>query len=291
MAGPGKIALAFKDVYGDPPDDKADFFLKNMATGKVSAVRDKRTSAPIAISGLEPLDVYKLEIVPRRYRSSERFVRPREGKPKLQEIVLAADPARVSGIASPKWPALDSNLKAVLAATSNAEGLEGKSGQQLYEALDDPRKAGLLNIYAKMKHVPLGPNLNTFSFLTRFRRFRGDRIFAHALADFRDRVKVAASQGLFDEVPESQHTPPHGYSRAGSFKTHDNYGNLQITFFCQPAPLDFVVDVDIDDARGIGHLFQVLRNSLLGTETNPYDIHEILLFHQNIDPGYTLIFV
>jgi hypothetical protein len=48
-------------------------------------------------------------------------------------------------------------------------------------------------------------------------------------------------------------------------------------------------DIDIDDAGGILHVFQVLRNAVTGRPTHPYDIHEILLAHQGIDPGYQLL--
>lgn len=48
-----------------------------------------------------------------------------------------------------------------------------------------------------------------------------------------------------------------------------------------------VADIDVDDAAGLGHVFQVLRNALLGRATNPYDIHEILVSYQGLDLGYT----
>ncbi len=47
-----------------------------------------------------------------------------------------------------------------------------------------------------------------------------------------------------------------------------------------------VVNVDIDDAAGLEHVFQVLRNTLSGRPTHPYDIHEILVSYQRLDPGY-----
>jgi hypothetical protein len=49
------------------------------------------------------------------------------------------------------------------------------------------------------------------------------------------------------------------------------------------------VDVDIDDAAGLGHVFQVLRNTLTGRPTHPYDIHEILVSYQQLDPGYRFV--
>jgi hypothetical protein len=48
-----------------------------------------------------------------------------------------------------------------------------------------------------------------------------------------------------------------------------------------------VADIDIDDAAGLEHVFQVLRNKLSGKPTHPYNIHEILVGFQHLDPGYT----
>jgi hypothetical protein len=76
-----------------------------------------------------------------------------------------------------------------------------------------------------------------------------------------------------------------GFNKAGSYKTEDAYGNLQLTFFMKGD--ECVADIDIDDAAGLGHVFQVLRNALANRATHPYDIHEILLFHQKLDPLYT----
>jgi hypothetical protein len=45
-------------------------------------------------------------------------------------------------------------------------------------------------------------------------------------------------------------------------------------------------DIDIDDAGGLGHIFLVLRNHFTGNPTHPYNIHQILLMHQHLDPGY-----
>jgi hypothetical protein len=52
---------------------------------------------------------------------------------------------------------------------------------------------------------------------------------------------------------------------------------------------DCVADIDIDDAAGLEHLFQVVRNALTGRPTSPFDIHEILVQHQMLDPGYRFV--
>ena len=48
------------------------------------------------------------------------------------------------------------------------------------------------------------------------------------------------------------------------------------------------MDADIDDAAGLGHVFQVLRNWLTHGATHPYDIHEILVFRQEVALPYDL---
>lgn len=54
-------------------------------------------------------------------------------------------------------------------------------------------------------------------------------------------------------------------------------------------PLTFKADVDVDDAQGIEHVFQVLGHWMTGEGTHPYDIHQILVWYQGIDPGYRLL--
>ena len=142
-----------------------------------------------------------------------------------------------------------------------------------------------------MKSTPLPSGLPVSHYIESLYRIRGDRVFANVQLPLRDLVKTAQNVGQFDEVSGALHNPDEeGFHLAGSYKTQDQYGNLQLTFFANTAtPPKFKVDADIDDAQGIGHIFQVLRNWLTGRETHPYDIHQILVRHQKIDPGYELI--
>lgn len=75
--------------------------------------------------------------------------------------------------------------------------------------------------------------------------------------------------------------------KVGSFKTFEKTGNLQLTFARNSAG-KFLVDADVDDHQGIQHAFDVLKHKFTSKDTHPFDIHQILLFFQNIDPGYAL---
>jgi hypothetical protein len=49
--------------------------------------------------------------------------------------------------------------------------------------------------------------------------------------------------------------------------------------------MTFKADLDIDDAVESAR-FQVLRNFFTDSPTHPYDIHQLLTFHQRIRPPY-----
>jgi hypothetical protein len=53
--------------------------------------------------------------------------------------------------------------------------------------------------------------------------------------------------------------------------------------------LGIQVGRDIDDAGGMLHIFQVLRNAVTGRPTHPYDIHEIVMSYRHIDRGCDLV--
>src|SRR5262249_44142797 len=158
-----------------------------------------------------------------------RFVRILEGKTVQQSIVLPVDSGRVRGIEPPAYDSLGADLKGVLEASS-VEGDEDKRGADLYGALDDVQKAGMLNIYSKMKATRFADGRDTFSYVTAFNRIRGDRFFAKVAKELRDEVKNSIPANVFHEVSGLLHTPPPGFVPADSFKTLDLYGNLQLTF-------------------------------------------------------------
>lgn len=291
MAGTGKLKLNFLDVYRKPLKDKVNVSLRHRVLADSHNKPNRDASKILLITGLQSSDtgIYKVDVAPSKYRPISRFVIVREGRTTEEKFVLPVEPGKVVGLDAPPYDALAKELKDVL-KVSEVEGFAGKRGQALYQALDDIRKAGLLNLYAKMKATVFSGKRDVFSYVSAFTRLRGDRLFARVQKDLRDETKNSIASGLFDEAPEHAHTPPPEYPlRAGSFKTGEKYGNLQLTFFSNPATLEFLIDADIDDAQGIGHLFQVLGHVLSGGQTHPYDIHEILLEHQRVDPGYRLV--
>jgi|GEM_PF-450610 len=286
----GNLILDFLDVYGERPDDRVDVTLKHQVLSQSVHVTDAATTKRLRITELESAQggIFSLQVFPMRRRPVSGFVRVFEDKTVQQSIVLPVDADRVTGIDAPAYDSLGADLKAVL-EVSLVEGNEDKRGADLYRALDDVQKAGLLNIYAKMKVTKLTDDRDTFSQVIAFNRIKGDGFFAKVAKELRDAVKNSIAANVFNEVSGALHTPPPGFVLTDSFKTRDLYGSLQLTFFARPETSELLVECYIDDAQGVEHIFHVLRPILTGGNTNPYDVHEILLEHQKIDPGYRLI--
>jgi hypothetical protein len=168
---------------------------------------------------------------------------------------------------------------------------EGLKGEVLYLALDDLRKAGFLNLVAKANRTRFAAQQNAprsvLSFIEELYELRADRFFAFVPQGLRSETINSIHNDLFHEVSEAMHTPPPGFTRDRSFKTLDHFGNLQLSFFSSSDGRT-ALDMDIDDAQGLDHVFQVVGN-FFGGPTHPYNIHEILIATQELDPGYQLV--
>jgi hypothetical protein len=245
----------------------------------------------VEIKGIEcdPFALYVVTIWPSNYRASQFFITLRGGQTVTREPVrVPVDADKVVAIAAPRYAALDPEMQRVLLA-SNLDTDPGKNGQTLYDALDPIRKACLLNIFTKASNTILHDGSSCFKHIGGLLKLRGDRFFAATHAALREEVQNA--RDLFSEVNGALHHPPDGYTPAKSFKTKDRHGNLQVSFFRKgDTGDDYLVDVDIDEAEGIEHGFEVLRNHLTDHETSPYDVREILVAHQSLDPGYSFQF-
>jgi hypothetical protein len=279
------LRLDLLDALGDPIDEPAVIMFRNLTrpdTYSVTSVAGEH----LIVTGLPgaPHGWYRMEVDPPRYLSSGSFVQLAGSGETQVTVRFATDPNRVTAVAFPQFGALHAGLRRLLQNSPQVMSFEGFSGPQLYDRLDDVRRAGMLNIAIKCASTPLTNGTVVIDHLQELRDLRGDRFFVKVPQTLRDEVKNSAGAGFFEAVSGALHHPPPGYTSAGSYKTRDHYGNLQLSFFA--GPNDWVADVDIDDAAGLEHVYQVLRNELTGRPTHPYDIREILLLHQQLDPGY-----
>jgi hypothetical protein len=288
MSRQGQLRLDLLDVYGNRLQERVDVFLRHQTLTEVKAARHVDASRSILISGLrrQPHGLYRLDIDPPSYLPVRWFVDIASGRVTERTIVFPVDPSKIIRVAFPDYDDIP-HAHALLEASGSVLDFGGRQGRELYESLDDIRRAGLLNIIAKSRVTTFRSEVSVLTYLQELTELRGDRFFAHVPHELRENVKNSVQDDLFSPVDGSLHRPPDGYELAGSFKTPDPFGNLQLTFFARGD--SWVADVDIDDAQGLGHVFQVMRNAITGRPTHPFDIHQILLHRQQLDPGYRFV--
>lgn len=290
MANDGKLRLALQDVYGQPIGEKVDIDFRHMTLSDHRVVRGVNSTKRIVVDGLTstPQGLYRVMIDPPGYLPVGKFVRLKPSGITDEVFTFPIDPRKVVGVKFPDYETLF-DCQALIEESCTVLGFEGKKGPDLYGGMDDIRRAGFLNIIAKTRATPLTSGKSVLHYIQCLHELRGDRFFATVPKTLREEVKNSVSADLFHEANQSMHHPPVGFvgfSNAGSFKTNDQHGNLQLSFFMKGD--DCLVDIDIDDAAGLGHIFQVVRNELSGRPTHPFDIHQILVFRQKVDPGYRL---
>jgi len=290
MADTGKLQITVLDAGGEPIKEKIDVMMRHQVlslTLKATISVAQKTIGGLNNTTLPSL--YIVEVDPPSYLPVQQFISLKQSGTTEMTVVCPIDPKKIKSINFPKFKHLSDDGQALLTKSDKVFQFEGKTGAQLYDGLDDVRRAGLLNILAKAQATPLSNQTNVLSFIRELRELRGDRFFAVVSRELREETKNSIADGLFHEVSGALHPlPPQfsGFKDAGSFKTGERHGNLQLTFFLKGE--ECVVDIDIDDAGGLEHVFQVVKNKFTGP-TNPFVIHDILLRFQKLDPGYRFV--
>lgn len=290
MAQNGKLRLDLFDVFDKRIKENVDIFMRNLHLDHNPVKRSVDASKIINVTDLHTggsQGIYQISIDPPSYHPVGQFITINTSGVTEMTIPFPVDIAKVVTVTFPTFPNLVKDLRTLLTNSPNVLGFENNTGDPLYKALDDIRRGGVLNIARKTLATRLSNQKSVLSLIREIRELRGDRFFAFVEKELREEVKNSAHTGLFDEVSGALHHLPAqfvGFTQAGSFKTRDLFGNLQLTFFMKGD--ECVADIDIDDAGGIGHIFQVLKNHFTGNPTHPYNIHQILVKHQHLDPGY-----
>jgi hypothetical protein len=285
--------LRVRGVDGAPVTELVDVFLRNQTLNDAPALRHLDVHNGKLLTGLNvfPNGQYRIEIDALSYHTVAQFVSiPPDGNGAVG-ITLPINPKKVLRVAFPAYEELLSDAQTLLQRSAHVLNFEGLTGGALYGALDDLRKAGFLNLVSKANRTRFttqqGDPRSVLSYIQELQELRQDRFFAIIPAELRSETINNGNDTLFHEVSEALHDPPPGFVRDKSYKTLDHYGNLQLSFFAGNDGR-FAVDMDIDDAQGFDHVFQVVGN-LFGGPTHPYNIHEILIATQELDPGYQLI--
>ncbi len=281
------LLIRFKNAARGTLDDRVDVVVRDASTNTLLASeRDIDGRQPLLVQAV-PGRSYTVTVKPRRHRpGGQQVLMPMSG-PGVADLHFPLHP-KFSTPTFPPYAALPGELTGVL-ERSRVAGMP-RGGRDLYEALSEVQRAGLLNLFCKMQAFAFDDTRTVWSFIDGIYDVAPDRIFADVDAGLPGRVRAAVEPDRFREVNGALHKPPRQFRGDGSFKTGERYGNLQLSFFASTAtPTTHKVDADIDDAAGlVRHTFQVLRNRFRNRTTHPYDIHQVLVFRQQVQPPYGL---
>jgi hypothetical protein len=281
------LELEFVDVEGRRLTETVDIHLRHHVLRDQRRVQAHDASRAIAITGLrpEPEGLYVMEVKAASYWPISRFVTVPASEGPTQTVRLPIRPDRARAL-FPAYDGLDDRVRGILERSRDVRGHQGLTGPALYAALSDEARAGLLNIAKKSLATPFRNGADLLQHVTLL-DILGDRCFVEVPPALHEQMPGFVDEDIFRPVDGSLHQPPAGFVPAGSFKTLDAFGNLQMTFFQKGST--WRADVDIDDAAGLAHVLQVMRNHFTGDPTHPYNIHQILVAHQHLDPGYRLL--
>src|ERR1041385_4135835 len=156
MANEVILRLDLVDVYGKALGEKVDIILRHQVLSEVLKTTGN-AAQPINIKGLQgaPQGLYRIEIDPPSYQYVSQFINMKASGITSRSMSFPIDPNKVKKVNFPNYSKVAEGIRSVLEDSDDVLSFEGKKGSQLYEALDDIRKAGLLNIGAKTGATPL----------------------------------------------------------------------------------------------------------------------------------------
>lgn len=257
------------DVYGDPLPVPFDVHLEGLGRDKPQVARQVLPGGRAEFE-VNRHHVYRVRVVCEGHAEVARAV---GGSVELVELAVPIDPSAVVGYA---WPDPLPEIPGVTVPRVS------------WETLDDPRRATVLNIWAKLWATPIGIQ-PAAAYVETVLEVRPDRIIARCYESLEPRLAQAREDGVVRLVSGALHAAPAGYRDGPSYKTFDAHGNLQASLFFAtdetPELGELVVDFDIDEARGFAHAFDVIGHAVTGDKTDPVEIHQILAAG-GIDAGW-----
>lgn len=296
------VPVDFKDVFGETIRDKVEIKIYNTQLQSLKDVYNADfKGAPQMLSQVPafPTGHAQMFVTPRKYRFKQRFINVLAGD--TQEI-KAKNTITEYFFVEPSAARPHPIEFADLAAKTYGEELlrilkASKIGAAKWNGLHKKNRATILNLCAKMSRETVKSGAKLITFVesidqTWLDKNHFERIYARVKKDLLQALRNHPQ--VYFSVNGGLHHFPAGWTsvKAGSdsFKTlQDSAGNIQLTFAEQEGEEGYLADIDIDDHKGLAHVADVLKHKFSGQNTSPYDIHQTLVFAQQLDPEYRLL--
>lgn len=200
-------------------------------------------------------------------------------------------PCRYEGLSFPAFDHMPPAWQRVMQESNAVTGYPGLSGKALYDALKPMEKAGLLNLFAKAEATALPDGSSVMDHLQAIGWLRQDRAFVTVSPQLQEQLAASAKEkdGAFYQrggIDASLHRAHPPFEKAGSYKTHDSKGLLDIMVARASDKWGAEIDIDIYPYGFRHFFFEVTYNHVMSHHTDPLKIEKILRQDQKIDPGY-----
>jgi hypothetical protein len=285
----GNLIVHLSDMSGELVRGRVDIDLKRVAGspgagGENMVVRVNGPVGALTITGIAcqtgPGTMYEVRASTPHHRKYAFFQLIQENRDNTasDDVEFWVKPGEVKDIQAPAVSSLPAIAQTMLSKAGmivdrrEDQELKDLSGLALYQQMGALRRACFLNIVKKASDATTCDNcLGGFADLLILRQ---DRLFARVVDGLPEQLRKAS---MFKSAPGALHEPPPGFSKPiESFKSRDPHANLQITFMKELATGGLAADIDIDEASGIEHGFEVIRNAVFNNRTNPYLIREFM---------------
>jgi hypothetical protein len=292
------VLVSLRDVHGQPIKDEVEIIFKNRQVGSLSmsaTLKLNGKDAQVTVPGVPafPTGQQQVIIKPNKYRTKMFFMDVFGGLPNTINEIFFVDPSKARptqmDFKDLAGKAYGTDLLRMLKASGIA--------QATWDGLDKRNRATILNLSAKMLRETTKDGQTLISRVRNIDKGLLDkkhraRIYSNTEAGLLPALRKTPDR--FRSVSGSLHKFHGGFSpvaQDNSFKSNDSAGNIQLTFATNAAG-EFLADIDLDDHAGLAHAADVIKHKFSGEDTDPYDIHQILVHfqsHLGVDPGYRLL--
>ncbi len=289
------VIVDFKDVYGDTITDKVEIKIYNTQLQSLKDIYNVPfKGSPMTLAGVPaaPTGHAVMIITPTKYRFKQRFISVQAGETNKITEYFFVDPSKAN-----PHPIEFADLAAKTYGEELLRILKASGiGAAAWNKLNKRNRATILNLSAKMSRETIKNGTKLIKLVNNIDQTWLDnkhleRMYSGVNTDLLPGLRKWPE--VYVSVDSGMHKfPPDGWAsvkKPDSFKTlRDSAGNIQLTF-AENAGEKYLADIDLDDHKGLAHIADVLKHKFSGKNTDPYDIHQTLMFAQQLDAEYRLL--
>jgi hypothetical protein len=290
-----EVVVDFKDVYGNTITDKVEIKIYNT---QLQSLKDIYTVSfkgqPVTLAQVPafPTGHAQMIVTPTKYRFKQRFINVEAGVTNKITEYFFVEPSKANPHPIEYADLAAKTFGDELLRVLKASGI----GAAAWNQLNKRNRATVLNLCAKMSREMTRNGTKVITLVdsidqTWLDSKHWERIYAEVKKELLPALRNYP-QVYFSVNGGMHHFPPDGWvsvKQPDSFKTlRDSAGNIQFTF-AEKSGEAYLADIDLDDHTGLEHVADVLKHKFSGKDTDPYDVHEILWFSQQLDAEYRLL--